>query len=38
MHSARVIGMAEGVRETYLAISPERRAPGATFSRQLSSL
>lgn len=25
MYSARVIGMAEGVRETYLAISPERR-------------
>ena len=25
MYSARVIGLAEGVRETYLAISPERR-------------
>ncbi|TDG15978.1 transcriptional activator NhaR [Seongchinamella unica] len=25
MYSARVIGMADGVRETYLAISPERR-------------
>ena len=25
MYSARVIGMAEGVRESYLAISPERR-------------
>jgi hypothetical protein len=25
MYSARVIGMAEGVKETYLAISPERR-------------
>lgn len=25
MYSARVIGMAEGVRENYLAISPERR-------------
>ena len=25
MYSARVIGLAEGVRETYMAISPERR-------------
>ena len=25
MYGARVIGMAEGVRESYLAISPERR-------------
>ena len=25
MYGARVIGLAENVRETYLAISPERR-------------